>query len=93
MTCFAGSGRRYAGSSSTRPTHPIVLRNLEGLAEALRSMHTHDATVVIGMLGDEVIVGDMPMTKASISMGELIRRFASLGIERITISRGVTSTS
>ena len=44
-------------------------------------------SVVIGMLGDELIVGELPMTKASASMGELIRRFGAMGIERITIER------
>ena len=44
-------------------------------------------SVVIGILGEEMIVGDLPMSKASASMGELIRRFAALGIERITIAR------
>ncbi len=47
-------------------------------------------TVVIGILGDELIVGDVPMAKATATMGELMRRFRSLGIERITISRPVT---
>ncbi len=83
-------GASLRGIQLYAPSHPIVLRNLEGLAEALRLMHKHDATVVIGILGDEVIVGDMPMTKTSGSMGELIRRFGSLGIERVTISRAVT---
>ena len=83
-------GASLRGIQLYAPSHPIVLRNLEGLAEALRLMHQHDATVVIGILGDEVIVGDMPMTKTSGSMGELIRRFGSLGIERVTISRAVT---
>jgi putative nucleotidyltransferase with HDIG domain len=70
--------------------HPIVSRNIEGLAEALRVLHEHDSSVVIGVLGDELIVGDLPMSKASASMGELIRRLGSLGIERITIGRDVT---
>src|SRR6188474_2085703 len=83
-------GAALRGIQLYAPTHPIVLRNLEGLAEALRSLHQHDQTVVIGILGEELIVGDLPMTKASASMSELIRRFGALGIERVTISRSVT---
>jgi putative nucleotidyltransferase with HDIG domain len=83
-------GAALRGIQLYAPTHPIVMRNLEGLAESLRALHKHDQTVVIGMLEGELIVGDLPMTKASASMSELIRRFTSLGIERITISRAVT---
>jgi putative nucleotidyltransferase with HDIG domain len=87
--------RRFGGSlrgiQLYSPTHPIVARSLEGLSEALRALHQHDGSVVIGMLGQELIVGDLPMTKASASMGELIRRFGAMGIERITIDRPVTS--
>jgi putative nucleotidyltransferase with HDIG domain len=72
------------------PTHPIVSRNLEALSEAVRSLHKHDQVVIIGILGEEMIVGDLPMTKASTTMGELIRRFAALGIERITITPNIT---
>ena len=83
-------GAALRGIQLYAATHPIVMRNLEGLAESLRALHKHDQTVVIGMLEGELIVGDLPMTKASTSMSELIRRFTSLGIERITISRAVT---
>jgi putative nucleotidyltransferase with HDIG domain len=83
-------GAALRGIQLYAPTHPIVLRNLEGLAEALRSLHKHDANIVIGIVGDELIVGDLPMPKASASMGELIRRFGLLGIERVTIARPVT---
>jgi putative nucleotidyltransferase with HDIG domain len=86
--------RRFGGSlrgiQLYSPTHPIVARNLEGLTDALRALHQHDASVVIGIVGGELIVGDLPMTKATASMGELIRRFGAMGIERITIERPVT---
>ena len=83
-------GASLRGIQLYAPNHPIVSRNLAALGDALRSMHEHDATVVMGILGDEVIVGDLPMSKTSSTMGELIRRFAALGIERISIANGVT---
>jgi putative nucleotidyltransferase with HDIG domain len=70
--------------------HPIVTRNLDALTEALRVLHANDAAVVIGLLGDELIVGDQPMGKTSATMGELIRRLNAMGVERITFARGVT---
>ena len=86
--------RRFGGSlrglQLYSPTHPIVARNLDGLFDAIRALHQHEASVVIGILSGELIVGDLPMTKATASMGELIRRLVSMGIERITIERPVT---
>src|SRR3954471_20213306 len=83
-------GAALRGVQLYAPSHPIVTRNLESLNESLRGLYQHDGTVVIGVLGDELIVGDLPMSKASASMGELIRRLSALGIERITISSEIT---
>jgi hypothetical protein len=70
--------------------HPIVSRNIDAFGEALRGLHLHEPSIVIGVLDGELIVGDVPMSKASASMGELIRRLTALGIERITIAHDVT---
>jgi putative nucleotidyltransferase with HDIG domain len=83
-------GASLRGIQLYSPTHPIVARNLDGLGEALRALHQHDASVVIGIVGGELIVGDLPMTRAGASMGELIRRFGAMGVERITFDRQVT---
>lgn len=83
-------GASLRGIQLYSAAHPIVARNLEGLVEALRALHQHDASVVIGIVGGELIVGDLPMTKAGASMGELIRRFGAMGVERITIDSRVT---
>jgi putative nucleotidyltransferase with HDIG domain len=45
--------------------------------------------VVIGLIGDEVIVDDTPIAKAD-AMGPLMQRLRQNGLERITIERGVT---
>ena len=52
-------GAALRGIQLYAPAHPIVVRNLEGLAEALRALHDHDQQIVIGMLGEELIVGDL----------------------------------
>ena len=83
-------GAALRGAQLYAPSHPIVTRNLDSLNESLHTLCQHDGTVVVGVLGDELIVGDLPMSKASASMGELIRRLTALGIERITISPDVT---
>jgi putative nucleotidyltransferase with HDIG domain len=69
--------------------HPIIARNLESLATALQLLHSLQPSIVIGLVADEVIVDDMPMAKAD-TMGPLVRRLQTAGVERITIDRGVT---
>jgi putative nucleotidyltransferase with HDIG domain len=72
------------------PGHPIIGRNLESLSTAFLLLHSLQPAVVIGIVGDEVIVDDMPMAKAD-TLGLLIRRLQQSGVERITVERGVTS--
>src|SRR6266545_1427041 len=69
--------------------HPIITRNLESLATALQLLHSLQPAVVIGLVADEVIVDDMPMAKAD-TLGPLVRRLQTAGVERVTIDRGVT---
>jgi putative nucleotidyltransferase with HDIG domain len=68
--------------------HPIITRNLESLSAALQLLHSLQPTIVIGLVGDEVIVDDVPMAKAD-TLGPLMRRLQLAGVERITIDRGV----
>jgi putative nucleotidyltransferase with HDIG domain len=69
--------------------HPIITRNLGSFSAAIQLLHTLDSRIVIGLIGDEVIVDDTPMAKAE-TMGPLIQRLRQHGLERITIERGVT---
>ena len=77
------SGQLYS------PGHPIIARNIEGLSTALQLLHGLNPTVVIGIIGDEVVVDDMPIAKAD-AVGPLIHRLQLSGVERIAINRGVT---
>jgi hypothetical protein len=85
--------RRFAASLRSvqlySAGHPIIARNLEALSTAVQLLHSLQPTVVIGIVGDEVIVDDMPMAKAD-TLGPLVRRLQQSGIERITMDRGVT---
>jgi HD-GYP domain-containing protein (c-di-GMP phosphodiesterase class II) len=69
--------------------HPIIGRNLGALSAAIQLLHSFESAIVIGLVGDEVIVDDVPVANAD-TMGLLIRRLQQSGIERITIDRGVT---
>ncbi len=69
--------------------HPIIARNLNAFSAAVQLLHSLEPSIVIGLLGSEVIVDDTPMAKAD-AMGPLVQRLQRNGIERITIDRGVT---
>jgi len=77
------SGQLYSKS------HPIIARNLELLTTAVQQLHEQAPTVVIGVVGDEIIVDDVPVARAD-ALGGLIRRLKQISIERITIERGVS---
>jgi putative nucleotidyltransferase with HDIG domain len=83
-------GAALRGAQLYAPSHPLVVRAFETLNEALTQLLTDQPTIAIGFIGQEIIVGDMPIPKAAESMGEMIRRLKSLGIERIAFDRGVT---
>jgi len=78
------SGQLYAKS------HPIIARNIAALADALRRIHSLAPSIVIGIVGDEIIVDDSPASKAD-NLSGFVRRLKQIGVERITIDRGVTS--
>jgi putative nucleotidyltransferase with HDIG domain len=69
--------------------HPIISRNLEATSAAVQLLHGLQASTVIGIVGDEIIVDDMPVAKVD-TMGSLVKRLQQSGVERITIDRGVT---
>lgn len=72
------------------PTHPLVQRAFDGLTESLNELLTDQPSLAVGVIGQEVIVGDIPLPRAADAVGELIRRLKALGIERIAFERGVT---
>jgi putative nucleotidyltransferase with HDIG domain len=69
--------------------HPLIGRNLDSLSAAVNIMHTSQPSIVIGLVGDEVVVDDMPIAKAE-AIGPVVRRLQQTGVERISIERGVT---
>jgi putative nucleotidyltransferase with HDIG domain len=85
--------RRFAAAMRSSqlytPGHPIITRNLASLSAAMQLLHGLQRTIVIGLVGDEVIVDDTPIAKAD-ALGTLVRRLQHVGIERISIDRGVT---
>ena len=60
-------------------------------ARRWRSAHAAMPSITIGIVGDDLVVGDIPVPRAAETMGELMRRLQQAGIERIVIDRGVQS--
>jgi putative nucleotidyltransferase with HDIG domain len=70
------------------PGHPLVHRSLDALAETVVQLLADQSTVAIGLIDQEIVVGDTPLSKTE-NYAELIRRLQTLGIERIAFERGV----
>ena len=69
--------------------HPLVARGITALSETLTLTLGNLPSVTIGIVGDDLVVGDYPIPRAAETMGELMRRLKQAGIERIVIQRGV----
>ena len=65
------------------------MRNIAALLEALAVMHAWSPSLAIGIVGEDLVVGDVPLPRAAENMGELMRRLQQAGVERIVIDRGV----
>ena len=85
--------RRFAaalrGTQLYAPNHPLVARSIDALAEALALVHGTAPSVTIGIVGDDLVVGDIPVPRAAEHMGDLMRRLRDAGLERISIDSGV----
>jgi putative nucleotidyltransferase with HDIG domain len=77
------------GAQLYAPDHPIVKRNVAALAETVDMALASSPTVTIGIVGEDLVIGDTPVPKAAETMGELMRRLQQAGIERIVIEGGV----
>jgi putative nucleotidyltransferase with HDIG domain len=71
--------------------HPLLGRNVDGLLAALKALHQQSPSITIGIVGNQLVVADTPMPKASTGMAELIKRLREHEIERIAFDRGITA--
>src|SRR5262249_45933820 len=70
--------------------HPIIGRNLAALGSSVDAMLRFEPSTVIGVVGDELVVGDTPLARTD-ALAPMVRRLQQSGVERVTIDRGVTS--
>jgi putative nucleotidyltransferase with HDIG domain len=71
------------------PGHPVIARSITALAETLALIHAASPSIAIGIVGEELVVGDIPVPLAAESLGKLTRQLRQVGIERIVIDHGV----
>jgi putative nucleotidyltransferase with HDIG domain len=79
----------FRGAQLYAPSHPLVARNIASLGDTLSRIHATAASITIGIVGEELVVGESPVPKAAENLGELMRRLQQAGIERIVIDKGV----
>ena len=77
------------GAQLYAPDHPIVKRNVSALAETITVALASHSTLTVGIVEDDLVIGDVPVPRAAETMGELMRRLQQAGIERIVIDDGV----
>jgi putative nucleotidyltransferase with HDIG domain len=69
--------------------HPLISQNLTALHTAVQPLHRQNPAVVIGIVDDKIIVDEAP-SRAD-GLGGLVKRLIQIGIERITLDKGVTA--
>ena len=71
------------------PGHPLVDRSVTALADTLARIHSTSPSIAIGVVGEQLIVGDTPVSRAAASMDTVMRQLKGVGLERIVIDQGV----
>ena len=73
------------------PQHPLVQRSVQALSAATAAHFGDAATLVVGFIGDDVVVNDTRLGKGSASLTGFIRGLRDREVEKITFHRGVTA--
>jgi putative nucleotidyltransferase with HDIG domain len=73
------------------PGHPLVARNVLAFADVVGRMFDEMPAVVMALVADEVVVGNVPMTHGTAVLGDLFGKLKARGIERVSIDKGATA--
>ena len=74
------------------PGHPLVARSISAFAEVLALVHASAPSIAIGIVGEDLVVGDTPIPRAAEITGKVARQFRQVGIERVVIDQGADIT-
>ena len=78
------------GTDLYSSTHPLVQRGIDGLAAAATDALQAAPSVVIGFIGDEVIVDATRLPRGTAALVGFARDLREREIEKVTLSRGLT---
>jgi putative nucleotidyltransferase with HDIG domain len=78
------------GTELYSPTHPLVQRGLDTLTAAATERLQAAPEIVIGFLGDEVVVDGDRLPRGTAALVGFARDLRERGIEKITLTRGLT---
>lgn len=71
-------------------SHPIVQRGIDAFAALCAQLLQQRDALVVGFIGDEVVVDDARLARSGASLVGFVRDLHEKGIEKITFSKGVT---
>ena len=78
------------GTELYSPTHPLVRRGIDALGTAVAEGLGTAPAVVVGFIGDEVVVDSARLARGSASLVGFARGLREREIEKITFARGLT---
>jgi putative nucleotidyltransferase with HDIG domain len=78
------------GTELYSPGHPLVLRGLDTLTAAATEALQAAPAIVIGFIGDEVVVDGDRLPRGTAALVGFARDLRERGIEKITLTRGLT---
>jgi putative nucleotidyltransferase with HDIG domain len=77
------------GTELYSPTHPLVQRSVDSLSSAVLEALGASPTMVIGFVGDEVVVDGTRLPRGSASLVGFARGLREREIEKVTFARGL----
>jgi putative nucleotidyltransferase with HDIG domain len=78
------------GAELYAPAHPLVLRSVDALAAGTLEALQTSPSVVVGFIGDEVVVNDVRLPRGTAALAGFARDLREREIEKITFTRGLT---
>jgi putative nucleotidyltransferase with HDIG domain len=72
------------------PGHPLVARNVAAFTDAVNRLLESMPSISIALIADEVVVGDVPVTRGAATLGDLFAKLKARGVERLSIDKDVS---
>src|SRR6267142_5567567 len=80
------------GTELYSPTHPLVQRGIDAFTSAATDRLESTPSVIIGFIGDEVVVDGVRLPRGTASLIGFARDLRDRGIEKVTLTRGLSRT-